>query len=115
MSDDENNWYPTPATHQAPRLVDIPVDDPAVRALTLPPPLEPVDDDEFVSDVHIFDLANLDPSKANKKLEAAARLRADDPPSLSERLFKLELWKAKAELDIANLTALVKDLLNRSL
>jgi hypothetical protein len=46
MSDDKHEFYPTPATHQPPKLVDLPSDDPAVYALTLPPPLAPVDDDE---------------------------------------------------------------------
>lgn len=104
---------PTPATK--PDLNPLASDDPAVVALTSPLPdpaaeLPPLDD-EFVSDVHIFDLANLDPSKANEKLEAAARTRAPDAPSMSERLFALELWKTRAELDIANLTALVKEYL----
>lgn len=122
MSDEKGDWFPTPATAQPPRLVEVAPDDPAVRALTLPPPLAPIDDDETPPPVANPNDPQVLARKEQLRVVANADLllafreqhASDDRASLSERVFALEIWRTQAELDIRNLTALVRDLLRRN-
>lgn len=85
----------------------LPADDPAVVALTSPAP-DPIDplpplDDEFVTPVHIIDLANLDPKQVNARLERAAPQKTTE-----QRLDEAEQEIIGLRKDVENLTAMFK-------